>query len=61
MKKNDKSGFIRIDSPNSDNESIYFKFNNISNQKMLQTIKEKHRNHMIKKLKKILLFISLKR
>ena len=39
--KNDKSGFIRIDSPNSDNESIYFKFNNISNQKNTIEVKRK--------------------
>ena len=39
--KNDKSGFIRIDSPNSDNESIYFKFNNISNQKNVIEYKRK--------------------
>ena len=39
--KNNKSGFIRIDSPNADNESIYFKFNNISNQNNTILYKEK--------------------
>ena len=29
IKKETKSEFIRIDSPNGDNESIYFQFNNL--------------------------------
>ena len=64
-KKEIKSEFIRIDSPNADNESIYFKFNNLQRKNSGNTereritpshdkeIKEDSIIYFTKKLKKI--------